>query len=778
MHRVFSFIITLVMLPLLCFGQSAGDGITVGSFNVRFLDDNRPEYDYKFGGQPWPVRRPAVKAFFEQKIPDIVGLQEVRRTQAADLEKDLGSDWFIYCPGRLSGGRMVRTSDESVGVMYRKARFNMLDHGCFWLSESPSDTASSRLGQSCPMITSWLRLEEKSHPGKDIWFFSAHISWSVEANPQLPDQEVETLLAQIEKLTGIKREEFKSAPIFLVGDLNNSAEKSAIRTLSNWFNDARLSCPENEATSRKTFNSWGKEKSAGIIDYIFYGEGKPEEYIVDNAAYAPDVSFISDHYPVLMRLTIPPAKYCLTPQAPPQPRYNGPAVLGARPGHPVYFRLPFSGDRPMKFSACGLPKGLKLDKESGVVSGTAVKEGNYEIKWTARNKAGKGEGRLTLKVGDSIALTPPMGWNSWNCWGLEVSQEKVAASAKALIESGLADYGYSYVNIDDAWQAQSRSEDGTLLPNERFPDIAALGEWLHGNGLKLGIYSSPGDRTCGGYLGSLGHEEQDAATWNAWGVDYLKYDLCGYRAILKEMESVGQAEHMKPYLVMKEALRKQPRDICYSICQYGLENVWTWGREAGGNLWRTHGDLTDKWDRVVRIGFVKQRNLAPFSGPGHWNDPDMLVIGKVGWGEGLRDTHLTPDEQYSHVSLWALLAAPLIIGGDLSSIDSFTLNLLCNNEVIAVDQDPLGKQASVLWEKDSLQVWGRPLGDGSSAAGIFNLGDEAATVHVNVILEAAGYTGVSRIRDLWRQKACPEETVIPSHGVVLLKFKAAGSRQK
>ena len=777
MKRIFGFFFALAMLPQLCFGQPAGDGISVGTFNVRFLDDHRPEYDYQFGGQPWQVRRPAVKAFFAQKRPDIIGLQEVRRAQAADLEEDFGAEWFIYCPGRLSGDRMVRTSDESVGVMFRKDRFNRLDHGCFWLSDSPGDTASTRLGQHSPIITSWLRLEEKTHPGKDIWFFSAHISWSVAANPQLPDQEVETLLEQMEKLTGIKRDGFKAAPIFLVGDLNNSPDHTAIRTLAGWFNDARLTCPDTGSAGKNTFNCYGKESKASIIDYVFYGAGTPLEYRVDDASYSPDVPLISDHYPVLFKVALPykpDDRYCLTPEAPARPRYNGPAVLGASPGAPIFFRLPFSGVKPMTFSVSGLPKGLALDRNTGVISGSVATAGEYAIKLKAHNKAGRGKGRLTLKVGDTIALTPPMGWNSWNCWGLEVSQDKVFESAKAMITSGLADYGYCYVNIDDAWQAASRSEDGTLLPNDRFPDIAALGEWLHWNGLRLGIYSSPGALTCGGYLGSLGHEEQDAATWNAWGVDYLKYDLCGYRAILKEMPSVGQADHMKPYLVMKEALRKQPRDICYSICQYGLEDVWTWGQEAGGNLWRTHGDLTDKWERVVRIGFVKQKDLYPFSGPGHWNDPDMLVIGKVGWGEGLRDTRLTADEQYSHVSLWALLAAPLIIGGDLSSIDDFTLNLLCNNEVNAVDQDPLGKQASLLWEKDSLQVWGRPLQDGSYAAGIFNLGDASANVVVAEMLEAAGYSGVRRVRDLWRQKACPDAVAVPSHGVVLLKFRTAG----
>lgn len=763
---ILSFLVSLI--PLSGYSQAADD-LLVGTFNVRFLDDNRPDYDYKFGGQPWMVRRSAVKAFFEQNPLDIVGLQEVRRTQAANLEEDFGEEWFIYCPGRLSGGKMVRTSDESAGVMFRKDRFNLLGHGCFWLSETPGDTASVRTGQKSPIITSWLHLEDKS--GKKLWFFSAHISWAVDENPALPDQEVETLLSEMERLTGFNRSEFKDAPLFLVGDLNNTPEKSAIRTLAGWFNDARLTCPETESTSRKTFNSWGKEKTAGIIDYIFYGKGKAEEYRVDNTAYDPEVTYISDHYPVRMRICMAAEKYCLTPAAPAEPRYNGPAVLGARPGHPIYFRLPFSGERPMRFKACGLPKGLQLDRENGVVSGAVERPGEYSIKWKARNAAGRGVGRMVLKVGDTIALTPPMGWNSWNCWGLEVSQEKVAASAKALIDSGLADYGYSYINIDDAWQGEERGADGVLLPNDRFPDIAALGDWLHRNGLKLGIYSSPGDRTCGGYLGALDHEMKDAGTWASWGVDYLKYDLCGYRKILAEMPSVGKSEHIQPYLVMKAALAAQPRDIVYSICQYGLEEVWTWGEEAGGNLWRTTGDLTDKWERVVRIGFVKQRPAVGYSGPGHWNDPDMLVVGKVGWGEGLRDTRLTPDEQYSHVSLWALLAAPLIIGGDLAAIDAFTLNLLCNNEVIAVDQDPLGKQASLLWEDESLQIWGRPLSDGSSAAGIFNMGEKALEVNVPDRLKEAGYAGFKSCRDLWRQTECPATVRIPSHGVILVRMR-------
>ena len=283
---------------------SSLSGLTVGTFNVRFLDDYRPDYDYKFGGQPWMVRRPAVKAFFEQNDIDIVGLQEVRRTQARDLEEDFGKDWFVYCPGRLSGAEMVRTSDEAVGLMFRKSRFNLLGHGRFWLSDSTDVAGSKRLGQSSPIVTSWVHLEEKYRPGKQLWFFSAHISWSVSENPALPDQEVETLLTEMERLTGIGRDEFKSSetPVFLVGDLNNTVEESPIQTLESIFNDARTASPASASTNIKTFNCYGKESKASIIDYIFFGAGSAKEYIVDTSSYDPDVKFISDHYPVLSRI--------------------------------------------------------------------------------------------------------------------------------------------------------------------------------------------------------------------------------------------------------------------------------------------------------------------------------------------------------------------------------------------------------------------------------------------------------------------------------------------
>ena len=285
-------------------GGNEEDELLACSFNIRFFDTNRPNYDYESGGQPWTVRRPAVKAFFKQNKPDVVALQEVRYTQFDELNEDLGDEYFIYCPGRLSGGKMTKTSDESVGVMYLKERFNMLDYGCFWLSESPNEVGSKRLGQDSPMIVSWLKLEEKTKPGKELWFFSLHISWSVSVNRALPDQETETLLSQAEYLTDIPRGQFKTSPIIMCGDLNNDETKSAIKTFRTYFNDARKTCPESSSTYRYTYNAYGDEKGQKIIDFFFYGKGTPLEYIVDNTTnYAPGVFYISDHYPLLFKLT-------------------------------------------------------------------------------------------------------------------------------------------------------------------------------------------------------------------------------------------------------------------------------------------------------------------------------------------------------------------------------------------------------------------------------------------------------------------------------------------
>ena len=468
-------------------------------------------------------------------------------------------------------------------------------------------------------------------------------------------------------------------------------------------------------------------------------------------------------------------KYILTPAAPAVPRFNTTELYGVRPGSPVIFRFGVSGDKPMKFSAENLPEGLALNPDNGALSGRIDKVGSYTFTVKARNAKGEAAQRFTLRVGSKIALTPPMGWNSWNCWGLSVTQDRVMSSAKALLEKGLADYGYAYINIDDAWEAAERNADGTIAVNEKFPDMKGLGDWLHSQGLKFGIYSSPGDRTCGGYLGSLDHEMQDAQTYNSWGIDYLKYDWCGYgRKHATEKDNQTVASYVRPYLHMEECLRAQPRDIFYSLCQYGMADVWKWGEAVDANSWRTTGDITDTWESMYDIGFRRNAPLFPYAQPGHWNDPDMLIVGKVGWSSNLRDSRLTPDEQYTHISLWTLMASNMLIGCDISQMDDFTVGLLCNNEVNAVNQDILGRQAERVVEDGSIHIFKRPLADGSYAVGIFNVGDEDVNIDLQRYLQQIGAQKLTAVRDLWRQKdlsATDLRYFLPSHGVKYLKVR-------
>ncbi|MBK8557807.1 MAG: putative Ig domain-containing protein [Lewinellaceae bacterium] len=377
--------------------------------------------------------------------------------------------------------------------------------------------------------------------------------------------------------------------------------------------------------------------------------------------------------------------YILTPAESPEPKINMPSVYGCRPKAPVLLLIAASGERPLAFEAKGLPRGLKIDKKTGIITGNVDNKGTYPIELKATNTKGSNSKTLTLEVGDQICLTPPMGWNSWNCWGLSVSDARVRASAEGMQRSGLIQHGWTYINIDDGWEAAERAPDGSIVTNEKFPDMPALTNYLHNMGLKAGIYSSPGPLTCGGFLGSWQHEQQDASTYAAWGIDYLKYDWCSYFNIAPK--NPGLEDLKKPYMLMDTALRNTGRDIVYSLCQYGMGKVWEWGGKVGGNLWRTTGDIEDSWESLRAIGF-SQGEPAYFSKTKYgWGDPDMLIVGKLGWGDQLHASRLTPSEQYTHISLWCLLNAPLLIGCDLSDVDAFTYNLLTNDEVIAVDQD-------------------------------------------------------------------------------------------
>jgi alpha-galactosidase len=460
--------------------------------------------------------------------------------------------------------------------------------------------------------------------------------------------------------------------------------------------------------------------------------------------------------------------YLQTPPESPKPRINGAMVLGARPGSPVYYRLAATGRPPMQLSVAALPKGLHFDAKSGVLSGSIGRRGTYAVQLKASNALGQATRRLTIKVGDELALTPPMGWNSWNAYGLTVDAAKVRAVADAMVTSGLAAHGWTYVNIDDGWESATRDPQGVIHSNAKFPDMKSMSDYLHQRGLRFGIYSSPGPETCGKFLGSLGHERQDADVWASWGVDYLKYDLCSYELTMPKEPTV--ADHQKPYRLMHDALAAQRRDIVFSLCQYGGKEVWKWGPEVGGNLWRTTGDIEDSW-RVVREIIDSQHTSAPYAGPGHWNDPDMLVVGEVGWGGDLHPSKVTPDEQYTHISLWSLLAAPLLLGNEMTHLDPFTLNLLTNDEVIAIDQDPLGHAAQRVYHQDDWDIWVRDLADRRRAVGIFNLGGAFRRLPMRGLVPAL--TAGVPLRDVWRQQnlgpmPADFEVALPEHGVLLL----------
>jgi alpha-galactosidase len=373
-----------------------------------------------------------------------------------------------------------------------------------------------------------------------------------------------------------------------------------------------------------------------------------------------------------------------------------------------------------------------------------------------------------------------MGWNSWNCWACGVTDENIRASARAMVEKGLINHGWTYINIDDCWMIKPDSDDpvisgeprnknGMPLTNKKFPDMKDLTDYIHGLGLKAGIYTSPGPYTCQGFTGSYEYEAQDAKQFANWGFDYLKYDWCYYSRIAKD-KSLNELK--RPYLRMRDELLKQPRDIIYSLCQYGMGEVWKWGEEVGGNCWRTTGDIVDTWSSMSKIGF-SQNKCSKYAKPGCWNDPDMLVVGNVGWGPELHPSNLTPDEQYTHISLWCLLSAPLLIGCPIEQIDDFTLNLLTNDEVLEVNQDPLGKQAEQIIKNEDYQVWAKKMEDGSLTVGLFNMDSYK---HKAIVIEWSklGLKGKQRIRDLWRQKDLGifqerfESNVSP-HGVTLVR---------
>ena len=474
----------------------------------------------------------------------------------------------------------------------------------------------------------------------------------------------------------------------------------------------------------------------------------------------------------------------------------------------------------MTFAAEGLPEGLSLDVATGRITGKLSTQGTNAVTLIARNSKGEDKKPFRIIVGDHIALTPPMGWNSWNCWGGKVSHEKVLSSAQAMKASGLDQHGWTYINIDDGWQGKRGGSINAIQPNSKFPDMKGLAGQIHDMGLRFGIYSTPWRGSYEGHIGSscdnqngvydwiesgdhneyyrIGNtgaafnqmaggaqneaarnkskegaeimakrksnwkfgtypfSEQDAKQWAEWGVDYLKYDW-----------NPIDVPHVE---AMAKALGATGRDIVYSLSNSApFKNAADWQQLA--NLWRTTGDINDSWKSMSGIGFGKQAAWSHYQGPGHFNDPDMLVVGRVGWGNP-HPSHLTPDEQYTHVSLWCLLSAPLLIGCDLEHLDPFTLGLITNDEVLSIDQDELCKPALCVTPEGQLKVYVKELADGTKAVGLFNTGETPAQVTLD--WKQAGFSGKQILRDLWRQKDLGAfdssyGVEVPVHGVILLK---------
>jgi len=492
-----------------------------------------------------------------------------------------------------------------------------------------------------------------------------------------------------------------------------------------------------------------------------------------------------------------------TPTPPHAPRVNGPSVFGVRPGAPFLYHIPATGDRPMLFFAEGLPSGLILNATTGDISGSLAKAADYEVTLRAKNKLGESGKRFKIVVGDTISLTPPLGWNSWNCWRTEVTAKDVLLAAKGMASSGLIDHGWTYINIDDTWQGRRGGPYHGLQGNAKFADMKGLCDAIHALGLKAGIYSTPWTTSYAGYPGSSAETpegawtkpattiqwggekkilpwaagkysfaENDAKQWAAWGFDYLKYDW--------------RPNELPETIEMYDMLRKSGRDIVLSLSNSTpFQNIA--GLSKLANSWRISEDITESWNSVKGNGFGDERDhgasvrrWSPYAGPGHWNDPDMLEIGYIRFGKTPHFTHLTPDEQYTHITLWCLLSAPLLLGCDLQNLDDFTLNLVTNDEVLAVDQDSLGEQGDCVFSNGNLRVYARNLADGSRAVGLFNLGDTPARVSAS--WSTLNISGMRNIRDLWRQKDLGQfdgkfQINVAPHGAELVKI-SPGSATK
>lgn len=472
----------------------------------------------------------------------------------------------------------------------------------------------------------------------------------------------------------------------------------------------------------------------------------------------------------------------LTPLPGPALRINGPKIYGVRPNKKILYRIPCQGERPVDFEIAGLPEGLVLDEDQGIISGVSPSEkGEYLLKIIAKNGHGEASRDLKLVVGDKIALTPPAGWNSWGGHMLMITDEIMRKTADLFVEQGLADVGFQYISVDDCWMKMSpdayfnrpqgkieqhegfdyeglvgevRDVKGNIIPNKNFPDMKALTDYIHSYGLKVGLYSSPGFATCQRFAGSLYHEALDARQYAEWGFDLLKYDLCMGRERLNEFEANGmdQADFWEP---MAKYLRIQDRDIFYNLCQYGQENPWTWAPGLSIQSWRIGGDLNHNVENYFEQALRIATDLREYSKPGQWNDPDFMYIDKLTDHRKMvappKDIPLNTNERYQYVTLWSVVAAPFFFSCNINEINEFTVRLLANADVLNINQDELGYVGKVIRDSNQEVVILKKLANGSLAVAVFNRDPENER-NIKIAWGEIGEYSEMSVYDVWRQK--------------------------
>ena len=414
------------------------------------------------------------------------------------------------------------------------------------------------------------------------------------------------------------------------------------------------------------------------------------------------------------------------------PFFHGAKVVGNYPNTDFLFTVPVTGERPIQFDAENLPKGLSINKQTGFITGNVKEAGEYKIKVSATNKLGTANEEILIVIGDKLCLTPPMGWNSWNVFTSDVNEKLLIEMADAMVANGMRDLGYSYVNIDDFWHASERETDGRpKVDPVKFPHgMKYVADYMHSKGLKLGIYSCAGNMTCGKCFGGYEHEEIDAKTYAAWGIDLLKYDYC--------FAPWGRKAAVERYTKMGTALKNSGRSIVFSICEWGLRQPWKWGAKAGGTYWRTTPDIFDTWahgnlwQMSVTSILHRQTGLEKYAGPGHWNDPDMLLVGNHGTGKASaakgKYKGMTQEEYKTHFAMWCMLAAPLLTSSDLRTISKEDFAIITDPLLLAINQDELGQQATRIKKANGIWRYTKPLSGHKHAEAIFNTTDKVKTL--------------------------------------------------